>query len=120
MKTLFISQDLWDLIEEGYEQPEDLSTLTIVKLKEYKQRDARALLFIQQGVSKTIFPRISGATKYKEAWEILKKQFSGYDKVISIKLQNLWREFDNLQMKESETMQEFFSKVSAIINQIRG
>ena len=67
MKTIFISQDLWDLIEEGYEQPEDLSTLTVAKLKEYKQRDARALLFIQQGVSTTIFPRISGATKYKEA-----------------------------------------------------
>ncbi|XP_030940289.1 glutaminyl-peptide cyclotransferase-like [Quercus lobata] len=48
MKTIFISQDLWDLIEEGYEQLEDLSTLTIAKLKEYKQRDARALLFIQQ------------------------------------------------------------------------
>ena len=123
MKTLFISQDLWDLIEEGYEQPDDLSTLAAAKLKEYKQnkqRDARALLFIQQGVSKTIFPRISGATKSKEAWEIFKKQFSGYDKVISIKLQNLWREFDNLQMKENETVQEFFSKVSAIINQIRG
>ena len=73
MKTIFISQDLWDLIKEDYEQPKDLLTLTTAKLKEYKQRDARALLFIQQGVSKTIFPRISGATKYKEAWEILKK-----------------------------------------------
>ena len=50
----------------------------------------------------------------------MKKQFSGYDKVISIKLQNLWREFDNLQMKENETVQEFFSKVSTTINQIRG
>ena len=111
MKTLFISQDLRDLIEEGYEQPEDLSTLAAAKLKEYqqnKQRDARSLLFIEQGVSKTIFPKISCATNSKEAWEILKKQFSGYDKVISIKLQNLWREFDNLQMKENETVQEFF------------
>ena len=37
-----------------------------------------------------------------------KKAFSGYGKVIFIKLQNLWREFDNLQMKENETVQEFF------------
>ena len=37
MKTLFISQDLRDLIEEGYEQPDDLSTLAAAKLKEYKQ-----------------------------------------------------------------------------------
>ena len=41
-------------------------------------------------------------------------------RLVSIKLQNLWREFGNLQMKENETVQEFFSKVSAIINQIRG
>ena len=83
-----------------------------------KQRDTRALLFIQ-GVSKTIFPRISGAKKSKEAFEILKKQFSGYNKVIFIKLQNFWREFDNLQMKENETVQEFSPKISVIINKIR-
>ncbi len=39
--------------------------------------------------------------------------------MISIKLQNLWREFDNLAMKENEDMQEFYSKVSIIVNQIR-
>lgn len=54
-------------------------------------KDARALLFIQQGVSKTIFPRILAATKAKEAWDILKKEFQGSEKVITIKLQSLWR-----------------------------
>ena len=36
-----------------------------------------------------------------------------------MKLQILWRDFDNLAMKDSETVQEFVSKVSEIINQIR-
>ena len=54
----------------------------------------------------------------KEAWESLKKQFQGYDKVISVKLQSLWKEFDNLQMKESETVSDFFSRVSTITHQI--
>ena len=49
----------------------------------------------------------------------MKKQFSGYNKVIFIKLQKFWREFDNLQMKENETVQEFFPKISVIINKIR-
>ncbi|KAH7538065.1 hypothetical protein FEM48_Zijuj03G0159600 [Ziziphus jujuba var. spinosa] len=90
--------------------------------KEYKQniqRDARALLFIQQGVSKSMFPGISNPTKSKAAWEILKQQFGGHEKVISIKLQTLWREFDNLAMTDNETIQEFFSRAFAIINQIR-
>lgn len=74
-------------------------------------------LFIKQGVNK-VFPRIMSTKTSKEAWEILKKQFQGYDKVISIKLQSLWKEFDNLQMKESEIVSDFFSKVSTITNQI--
>ena len=34
----------------------------------------------------------------------MKKKFSGRDKLISIKLKNFWREFDNLQMKNNETV----------------
>ena len=55
----------------------------------------------------------------KEAWEILKNAFKGSDKVISIKLQSLWKEFDNLLMKEGESVEIFFNRVSNIINQIR-
>ena len=124
MRTLFMSHDLWELVEEGYEAAatqEEITSWTAAKQTEFrntKKRDARALLFIQQGVSKAIFPRIMSAKTSKEAWESLKKQFQGYDKVISVKLQSLWKEFDNLQMKESETVSDFFSRVSTITHQI--
>ena len=125
MKTLFISHDLWDLVEDGYEAgatQEEIASWSAAKQNDFKnnkKKDARALLFIQQGVSKAIFPRIMGAKTSKEAWDLLRNQFQGYEAVISVKLQSLWREFDNLQMKESESIQDFFSKVSTIINQIR-
>ena len=73
MQTLFISQDLWDVIENDYpvlESQEELATWTTTKQKEYKQNkqhDAKALLFIQQGVSREIFPRIMQAKNAKEA-----------------------------------------------------
>ncbi|CAB4315215.1 unnamed protein product [Prunus armeniaca] len=51
--------------------------------------------------------------------KILKIEFQGSQKVISLKLQSLWREFDNLLMKENESIQVFFTKVSGIVNQIR-
>ncbi|KAG6469652.1 hypothetical protein ZIOFF_070582 [Zingiber officinale] len=82
-------------------------------------KNAMALRILQQSVSKTIYPRLYGLKKAKEAWSVLKKEFQGSEKVISIKLQGLWRDFDNLAMKESETVKDFFSKVVEIMNQIK-
>ena len=63
MKTLFISQDLWDIVEEGYEtamaSPEVKATWTAPQQKDHKEnvmKDAKALSFIQQGVSQSILP----------------------------------------------------------------
>ncbi|KAF7814435.1 putative RNA-directed DNA polymerase [Senna tora] len=124
MKTIFISQDLWGAIEEAFQEatPEEQSTWAAGRLKEYKQtmqKDAKALSLIQQGVSNAIFPRIMNAKTTKEAWEILKGQYKGSDKVITIKLQSLWKDFETLLMKEGESIRAFFSRVSNIVNQIR-
>ncbi|KAA8529716.1 hypothetical protein F0562_034184 [Nyssa sinensis] len=123
MQTIFISQDLWDIIEDGYKEPPgDPSTWTQAQKKQHKeniQKDASALRLIHQGVSKSIFPRIFRVKKAKEAWEILQMEFQGNDKAISIKLQTLWTDFDNLLMKESEGIKAYFSRVSEIVNQIQ-
>ncbi|KAK2969899.1 hypothetical protein RJ640_009845 [Escallonia rubra] len=106
MKTLFISQGLWSFVLNGYKQPTDsivFTTWNENKKEQYyenQMKDAKALLYIQQGVSKTIFPRITVATVAKEAWDILQNEFKGSDKVIFIKLQSLWKDFDILLMKE--------------------
>ena len=50
MKTLFINQDVWDLIENGFDELENVITLTSVEknqLKELNKMNAKALLFIQ-------------------------------------------------------------------------
>ncbi|XP_073120811.1 uncharacterized protein [Henckelia pumila] len=125
MKTLFISQDLWEIVESGIPEPADAETLatwTQAKQKEYREnirRDAKALLFIQQGVNRSIFPRIMGAKNCKKAWDILKMEFQGSEKVISIKLQSLRRDFDNLAMKDNKDIRTFISRVFEIINQIK-
>ena len=55
----------------------------------------------------------------KEAWEILEQAYKCSKKVISFKLQNLWKEFETLLMKEGESIETFFNRVSNIVNQIR-
>ena len=139
METIFISQDLWDIVQEGIEQlPQENDSISAgkkaesakdddpktsgTKMKEHKEnvkRNASALRIIQQAVSKTIFPRIFGIKSAKEAWEVLKNEFQGSEKAISIKRQNLWRQFDNLAMKECESIKDFHSRVAEIVNQIK-
>ena len=46
MKTLFKSQDPWDLVETGLAETSDEDT----RSKDNQKRDAKALFFIQQAV----------------------------------------------------------------------
>lgn len=51
MKTLFRSQDLWDLVEKGFADTD----ADKARLKENKKKDNKALYSIQQAVSDAIF-----------------------------------------------------------------
>lgn len=70
MKTLLLSQDLWDLVENGYNEESDAAgssdRTSDKKIKENKKKDAKALFIIQQGISRKLFPRIIGVNTSKE------------------------------------------------------
>ncbi|XP_015078146.1 uncharacterized protein LOC107021946 [Solanum pennellii] len=74
MKTLFKSQEVLELVEEGFV---DLagSDEEAEKLKEIIKKDAKALFLIQQAVPDTIFSRIAATTTSSKAWKIVKKEF---------------------------------------------
>ena len=115
MKTLFKSQELWDLVEKGYADRDEEET----RLRENKRKDSKALFFIQQAVHETIFSKIATTTTTKEAWTILQKVFQGSTKVMTVKLQSLRRDFETLQMKNGKSVHDFLSRVSVIVNQMR-
>ncbi|KAG6486736.1 hypothetical protein ZIOFF_055315 [Zingiber officinale] len=111
METFFESVDLWEVIN-GELTPPDEGDENFAKLqKEFKKKDAKALQYIQQGIGKTIFPRIFGVKSALEAWEILRLEFEGTEKTIALKLQSLWRNFDNLKMGEQEMTKEWSGKM---------
>ena len=63
MKTLFKSQDLWEIVEDGINEKERDKS----KMKEHMKKDARALCFLQQSLSESLFSRIASADTSKEA-----------------------------------------------------
>jgi len=90
MKTLFWSQYLWEITDEGFTISTNTSTLSAAQkkaLKENKPKDSKALFFLQQAVADNIFRRIMGATGAKDVWGTIKEEFQGSDKVRAIKLQ---------------------------------
>ncbi|XP_038971188.1 uncharacterized protein LOC120104336 [Phoenix dactylifera] len=101
---------------------ESSSTLTEAQqkeLKENKSKDAGALGMIQRGVSEAIFPRIMGAKTAKQAWETLQEEFQGDKKVRAIKLQSLRRDFENMRMKENESVKDYSTRFLELVNQMK-
>ena len=122
IKTTFLTVDLWDMVEIGYEELENeegLSDTQKKKLKEARQRNANALSMIQRAIADSIFPRIMRATTAQEAWEILQKEYLGDSKVRAVKLQSLRRQFENTKMKDNETLKEFSDRFIELVNQMK-
>ncbi|GAV79676.1 UBN2 domain-containing protein, partial [Cephalotus follicularis] len=55
----------------------------------------------------------------KEAWEILKEEFQGSDRIRVIRLLNLRRDLANLKMKKSENVNDFVFGVMKIVNKMK-
>ncbi|XP_074299976.1 uncharacterized protein LOC141631169 [Silene latifolia] len=118
MKTLFGSQELWELVENGFEdtKPEEPDAT----LKEKRKKDAKALFIIQQALEEEFFSRIASATTSKEAWDILKSEYLGDKKVIKVRLQTLRREFETSLMSDKESAQDYLSRVSRVVQRDEG
>ena len=109
--------------ENGYEKAqEDVSTTSNTtkeeEMEEMEKKDAKALSIIEGALSFKYFTRIDNASTSKEAWDILKEEFHGDIKVRKIKLRSLKREFDYLRMKDSESLKDYYTKISQLVTQM--
>ncbi|XP_076912717.1 uncharacterized protein LOC143571092 [Bidens hawaiensis] len=55
----------------------------------------------------------------KAVWDSMKKRFAGNERVKRSMLQKLRRDFEILEMKNGETISEYFGRVLTISNQMR-
>ena len=125
MKVLLSSQDLWELVGNGYAEPESSATEASFsatqksELKEFRKRDNKALFLIYQGVEESVFEKISNAQSFKEAWKILQKSYQCVKKTKKVRLQGLRIEFEILKMKATETIPDYFNRVQTITTQMK-
>ncbi|CAJ2671533.1 unnamed protein product [Trifolium pratense] len=79
--------------------------------------NSKALYALYNGVDKHIFKLIKKCVSAKEAWKILETVHEGTPQVKMSKLQILTTQFENLRMKEEETIQDFHMTILDYDNQ---
>eukprot|EP00253_Pinus_taeda_P036572 PITA_36572 len=125
MRALFAYQDLWELVEDGFEELADENEFNRLTqgekdlLKSNRKKDSKALVFLYQAVDRSVFPRIAAAKTSKEARQTLKTVYQGMEKVKTAKLQLLRTDFENMNMKESDNIDSFFTHVIGLVTQMR-
>ena len=50
---------------------------------------------------------------------MLQQEFLGDSKVRTIRLQTLWRELENIKMKDSDTIKDYHGRIKVVIIQMR-
>ena len=121
MKALFGSQELWELITNGYVEPtsEQEAAYNVEQknlLKDQRKKGKKALFILYQGVDESTFEKIAKAESSKKVWEILGIFFKGVDRVKRVHLQTLHAEFEVAHVKDGETIYDYFSQLLVIVN----
>ncbi|XP_016740203.1 uncharacterized protein [Gossypium hirsutum] len=122
MRTYLQAHDLWNVVENDTEPPPLRANPTIAQIRQHSEESTKkhkALACLQNGVSEVIFTKIMACNSPKQAREKLKEEFMGSDKTRQQQLINLRRDFENLKMKESETIRQYSDRIMATVNSIK-
>ncbi|KAK2436528.1 gag-protease polyprotein [Trifolium repens] len=123
-----IDSRTWKVVLRGWEHPKvkDANGVDTEELKPEEDwtpaedtlalGNNKALNALFNGVDKNMFRLIKQCTVAKDAWEILKTTHEGTSKVKSSRLQLLHSKFENLRMKEEETIYDFHMNVLDLAN----
>lgn len=84
-----------------------------------KTSDHKVKHYLYQSIDRVTFEQILDRRTSKIIWDSMKKKFGGNDRVKRSLLQKLRRDFELLEMKDSEKVEEYFTRVLAITNQMR-
>ncbi|KAG8482916.1 hypothetical protein CXB51_024470 [Gossypium anomalum] len=122
MRTYLQAFDLWEVINSDAELAPLTANPTVAQIRQHADESTnrhKAMSCIQNRVSDVIFTRIMACETPKQAWDKLKEEFQGTERTRQQQLLNLRRDFENLKIKEEETVKQYSDRIMAVVNSIR-
>lgn len=119
MENLLRSKDWWPLVETGYTEPARGEVLTGAQrtaLADLKKTDLKVKNYLFAAIDRTTLKTITEKETAKQIWDSMKTRFQGDEKVRNAQLQILRRDFEVLEMKSSESITDYFSRVVLVCN----
>lgn len=124
MENLLRSKDYWSLVEQGITvlvlgegvEPTEAQRKMI---EDQKVKDLKVKNYLFQAIDRTILETILNKDTAKGIWDSMKQKYQGSTRVKRAQLQALRREFDVLQMREGEKVDEYFARTLTIANKMK-
>jgi hypothetical protein len=107
---------VWDVVDIGYVK------LVVLANKDDKLEfsfNAKAMNVILSGIAEAKFVKVMSVGTSKEMWDKLISSYEGNKKVKDTKLQICRVQFEQLKMKEDETVGKYFLRVEELVNAMK-
>ena len=122
MENFLRSKEYWSLVEVGIPVVADETDLTDAQKKiidDQRLKDLKAKNYLFQAIDRSILQTILKKDTAKNIWDSLRQKYQGTARVKRAQLQALRKEFEVLQMKKGESVNEYFARTLTIANKMR-
>ena len=124
MDTMITGVCAWrrSLIEQGIPTAEPGVELTEGQKKvieDAKLKDLKAKNYLFQAIDRSVLETILNKDTAKSIWDSLKQKYQGTARVQHAQRQALQKEFEVLNMKVGESVNEYFARTLTIANKMR-
>ena len=119
MENFLRSKEYWILVEQGVPAAAEGVPLTEAQKKAIEDqslKDLKAKNYLFQAIDRSILETILKKDTAKDIWDSLKQKYQGTARVKRAQLQALRKEWEMLQMKVGESVNEYFARTLTIAN----
>ena len=105
------SHGLWDIVDPGGDE--------FKKGGAQRRRDRQAATAIYSAMPMDLMQHLISKETAKDVWETIKTLQLGHERVREASLQTMMKTYENLQMGDDESVEQFAARVVPLVNGIR-